>query len=97
MALKDDEAHVSAIAELAYGCAFHYLAYGCERKFGIHIDTHAGLPRLLRERSDDAIADVFGGLGTIRQGRWYGGKGNGETISLVLEILDTIVRWSKRR
>jgi len=71
--------------------------YGCERKFGIHIDTHAGLPRLLRERGDDAIADVFGGLGTIRQGWWYDGKGNGETISLVLEILDTIVRWSKRR
>ncbi len=43
-ALKDDEAHVNAIAELVHRCAFHYLAYGCERKFGIPIDIHAGLP-----------------------------------------------------
>jgi hypothetical protein len=65
-ALKDDEAHVNATAELVHRCAFHYLAYGCERKFGIPIDIHAGLPWLLRERGDDAIADVFGELGTIR-------------------------------
>ncbi len=96
-ALKDDKAHVSAIAELVHGCAFHYLAYGRKRKFGIPIDTHAGLPWLPRERGDDAIADVFGELGTIRQGRWQGEKGNGEIISRVLEILDTIMRWSKRR
>jgi hypothetical protein len=83
MALKDDEAHVSAIDELAYGCAFHYLAYDSE-KFGIHIDTHAGLTRLLRERGDDAIADVFGELGTIRQGRWSGMVGRG---------MERLFRW----
>jgi hypothetical protein len=75
-ALKDDEAPVNAIAELVYGCAFHYLAYGCERKFGMPIDTHAGLPWLQRERGDDAITDVCRELGTIRHGRWYGEKEN---------------------
>jgi hypothetical protein len=45
-ALKGDEALVNTIAELVCRCAFHYLAYGCERKFGSLIDTYTGLPWL---------------------------------------------------
>jgi hypothetical protein len=43
----DETRAASSIVELAYGCAFHYLAYGCEQKFERHIDTHAGLSKLL--------------------------------------------------
>lgn len=35
---------------------------------------------------------AFGRLETIRHGRWYGGKGNGKTVSEVLKILNQIVR-----
>lgn len=93
----DGGAHVSSIVELAYGCAFHYLAYGCDRRAGTHADVHAGLSRLLSSMGDDAIADLFRELDVIRHGRWYGGKGNGATISRILEIVDTIVQWSQRR
>ena len=65
----DGDAHVSSIVELAYGCAFHYLAYGCDRRAGTHVDIHAGLPRLLSSTGDDAIADLFRELDVIRHGR----------------------------
>jgi len=32
-------------------------------------------------------------LDTIRHGRWYGGKGNGDTIKEVIKILDKIEGW----
>jgi len=95
MILKDDENNLSAVVELAYGCAIHYLAYGCERRYGTHSDIHASLPRLLRRMNENEIADIFERLDTIRHGRWYGGKGNGETLSNVLGILERIVEWSK--
>jgi len=116
--LKDDENHVSSIVELVYGCALHYIAYGCEKRFGVHQDLHnqlirflrddigkiaAGatslhnqLIRFLRERGEDEIALLFSELDTLRHGRWYGGKGDGETVVKVLEILDAIRRWKDK-
>jgi len=91
--LKDDENHVSSIVELVYGCALHYIAYGCEKRFGVHQDLHNQLIRFLRERGEDEIALLFSELDTLRHGRWYGGKGDGETVVKVLEILDAIRRW----
>ncbi len=92
--LKTEGGDVSSIVELVYGCSMHYISYGCEKRFGTHKDTHTGLQRFLRERNEEEIAIAFGELDTIRHGRWYGGKGNGETISKVLEILDDIKRWA---
>lgn len=92
--LKSGKDHTSSIVELVYGCSMHYIAYGCEIKFGTHKDIHTGLPRFLRERDEEKMAIAFGTLDTIRMGRWYGGKGNGETISKVIEILDDITRWA---
>lgn len=94
--LAGDEKHVAAIAELAYGCALHYIAYGADKKFGSHIDIHAGVPRFLRERNSDRIAAVFERLETIRHGRWYGGKGDGDTIKEILSILDEIKKWCEK-
>ncbi len=94
MILKDDENNLSAVVELAYGCAIHYFAYGCERRYGTHSDIHAGLPRLLRKMNENEIADMFERLDTIRHGRWYGGKGNGETLFEVPGMLERIVGWS---
>jgi len=92
--LKLDKDHTSAIVELVYGCSIHYIAYGCEMKFNTHKDMHAGLQRFLRERDEEEIAVAFGRLETIRHGRWYGGKGNGETVSEVLKILNQITGWA---
>ena len=88
--LEKDEKNTSAIVELTYGCTLHYIAFGSEMKFGTHQDLHNGLIRFLRERDEDEIADLFSKLETIRHGRWYGGKGNGDTINEVMEILNII-------
>ena len=92
--LKPDEEHVSSIVELIYGCSMHYLAYGCEIRFGTHKDIHTGLQRFLRERDEEEMAIAFGTLDTIRHGRWYGSKGNGKTVSESLKILNQISRWA---
>jgi len=91
--LEKDEKNTSAIVELVYGCALQYIAFASEKKFGAHLDIHTRIIRFLRERDEDEIADLFSKLETIRHGRWYGGKGNGETIREVLEILDIIEGW----
>ncbi len=93
--LADDDVHAVAITELAFGCAFHYLAYGCERKFQRHMDTHAGLPHLLRAEGEGDVANAFGQLDTLRHGRFYAGKGNGKTIREVLDVLEVIKEWSQ--
>ena len=93
--LADDDAHAVAITELAFCCAFHYLVYGCERKFQRHIDTHASLSHLLRAEGEGDIANAFGQLDTLRHGRFYGGKGNGKTIGEVLDLLEVIKQWSR--
>lgn len=91
--LKSNEEHVISIVELIYGCSMHYLAYGCEKRFGTHKDIHTGLQRFLRERDKEKMSIAFGILDTIRHGRWYGGKGNGKTVSESLKILNQISRW----
>lgn len=91
--LEKDEENTSAIVELVYGCSLHYIAYASEKKFGTHFDIHTGLIKFLRNNNEDEIADLFSNLETIRHGRWYGGKGNGNTIKKVLEILDNIEVW----
>jgi len=89
----DEARAASSIVELAYGCAFHYLAYGCAQKYERHIDTHVGLSKLLVTMGADTMATTFRELDTLRQGGWYGGKGNGETITQVLKLLENIIRW----
>ena len=92
--VSEPEEDVVAIVELAFGMCHHLVALDCELKFGRHIDTHAGVSRLLRENGAQEIATAFEQLGTIRQGRFYGGKGNGETVKRVLEIIETIRGWA---
>jgi len=92
--LKSKEGDVGSIVELVYGCSMHYISYGCEKRFGTHKDIHTRLQKFLRERNEEEMAIAFGRLDTIRHGRWYGGKGNGKTISETLKILNQIIRWA---
>lgn len=91
----DGDVNTPSIIELAYGCAFHYLSYGCQHKFNTHTDTHAGLPRLLSDQGAEPVADAFRELDTIRHGGWYGGKGNGATVKRAISCLEVIIQWSR--
>jgi hypothetical protein len=92
--LTEPEEDVVAIVELAFGMCHHLIACGAERRFGRHIDTHAGVSRLLRESGAHEVANAFEQLGTLRQGRFYGGKGDGPTVAKVMEIIETVRRWA---
>jgi hypothetical protein len=70
---------VVAIVELTYGVVQHLIAAGLERIHQVHSDTHVGLPHFLRDR----------------QGRWYGGKGNGDVVRECLEIIEKVERWAQ--
>jgi hypothetical protein len=79
---------------LRYGLAQHYIAYGLEKKYGEHKDTHQGCPILLIQHGQDDIAMLFERLDTLRHGRWYGGKGNGEVLEESLRIIKEIEKWA---
>ncbi len=93
--LKEDETHVIAVVELTYGLAQHLIAYGLDNKCGEHRDTHHGTPALLRKHKQFEIVTLFERLDTLRHGRWYGGKGNGEVLKEALKIIDRIERWAR--
>ena len=92
--LRGDDENVEAVVEICYGLAHHLIAYGLERKFGEHKDTHQGVPSLLRQHGQNDIAILFERLDTLRMGRWYGGKGNGEVLEESLKIVSEIEQWA---
>lgn len=92
----EPDENVVAIVELAFGMCHHLVAYGTEKKHSRHIDAHAGVARLLRELDEKEIADAFDMLGSLRQGRFYGGKSDGPTVRKTLELIETIRRWVER-
>ncbi|MCK5292099.1 MAG: hypothetical protein KAR39_08820 [Thermoplasmata archaeon] len=93
--LKDEKEHVSSIVELAFGMIHHLIAYGMDTKYGEHKDVHYGIPALLRSKNDDSIAMLFERLDTLRHGRWYGGKGDGEVVEETLKIIEQIESWCR--
>ena len=90
----DGDVHTPSIIDLAYTCAIHYLAYGCQHKFNKHLDTHVGLPRLLSAQGAEPVADAFRKLDTIRHGGVYGSKDNGATVKRAISYLEVIIQWS---
>jgi hypothetical protein len=92
--LPDKEGnHVVAIVELSFGILQHLIAYGMELKYGRHLNSHVGLCKELRNLGEDHIAQIFESLDTLRAGRWYGGKGNGEVVDKCLEYISEIENW----
>lgn len=87
--------HVVAVVELCYGISQHIIAYGMAKRYGEHKDSHVGLPKALRRHGAHEIAEYFEKLDTYRQGRWYGGKGDGEIVRACLDILNAITKWAE--
>lgn len=74
--------------------AFHAIAAGFWRHYGVDSDQHQGMARRLRDHGQRQIADAFAELEQIRTGRWYGGQGNGDTAPRANEFLAEIDAWS---
>jgi hypothetical protein len=94
--LPDSEGrHVVAVVELTFGILLHWIAFGMEKKFGKHMDTHVGLPRELRRVGERKVAEVFETIDTFRAGRWYGSKSNGDVVEKCIESIETIKEWAQ--
>lgn len=77
-----------------FGAAQQYIAYATQMKIGKHQDSHDGLSRFLRDNGFGDISELFNAIDIIRQGRWYGRKGDSETAERLLKILKQIKRWA---
>lgn len=86
----DIETDWESIVEVAYGIALNYIAVICEIKLKKHIDTHKGLPRFLDDNNMNELSTCFRELDVLRQGRWYGGKHNGETAKMAIAIVEKL-------
>lgn len=85
---------VAAIVELTYGATQHLLAYGCEKKFHEHLNSHVGLTKFLVTKGAPEIAELFRRLDDFRAGRWYGGQENGEIVKECLKSIKEVKKWS---
>jgi hypothetical protein len=93
LAKLDPDKHIRLIVEGAFGAAHHYIAYGCDLKHGVHSDKHEGVPAMLRRLGREEISKIFERLDTIRHGRFYGSKRNGEIVEEILQLLENLKRW----
>jgi hypothetical protein len=94
--LPDQEGkHVVAIVELSFGILQHLIAYGMELKYERHLNSHVGLCKELRNLGEDRIAQIFESLDTLRAGRWYGGKGNGNVVDKCIQYINEIESWAQ--
>lgn len=91
----DIENDWEAIVEIAYGISLNYIAIICESKLNKHVDTHKGLPKFLDNNMNE-LSTSFRELDVIRQGRWYGGKHNGETAEMAISIIEKLKSEVKR-
>lgn len=84
------ESDWEAVVEIAYGISLNYVAIICELLLDEHQDTHKGLAKFLDKNDLSDLATMFRELDILRQGRWYGGKHNGETAKRAINIIRTI-------
>lgn len=89
-----DGNHVVAILELSYGMIQHIISFEMEVRYQEHIDTHVGLPKQLRRFKEIEIAEIFENLDSLRAGRWYGSKGNGDVVKKCIQYIEKVKKWS---
>ena len=85
---------VRTYVEVTLGIAQHLISCGLDRHHGDHPDLHSGMARTLRERGHPHVADALVEIEHLRLGRWYGRRGNGQTINRCNELLDLIETWA---
>jgi hypothetical protein len=55
--LQADPRFGRVVIESSWGAAFHWIAYGCERKHSDHHDSHSRMVSYLHRLGESAVAD----------------------------------------
>ena len=63
-----------SVIELYWGAAFHWIAYGTQRKHGKHKENHTKLARYLRDLGEPTIGGFWDSLENTRAGGMYGNQ-----------------------
>lgn len=51
-------------------------------------------PKQLRRFKEIEIAEIFENLDSLRAGRWYGSKGNGDVVKKCIQYIEKVKKWS---
>jgi hypothetical protein len=62
---------IPSLIENYWGAAFHWIAFGCQRKHGQHKENHTQLGRYLRDLGEPTIGVAWDRLENKRQGAIY--------------------------
>src|SRR5262249_10258195 len=58
------------VIESYWGAAFHWIAYGCDRKHGKHKENHSKLVSFLRDLGEGAVSNLWDNREKSRSGGW---------------------------
>jgi hypothetical protein len=83
------------VIESCWGAAFHWIAYGCQRKHAGHQDSHARMISYLRGLGEPGVAGWWERLDNIRQGGWYGNQPYPGDVQKALDLLEEIHTWAQ--
>jgi hypothetical protein len=92
--LQGDPRAARSIIENAWGAAFHWIVYGCIRKYTKHFDKHQGLYRNLRQLNEGDIAQAWLELENLRGGGWYNYQTTDADIQLAIDLMNQIHAWA---
>ena len=83
-----------AVIELAWGAAFHWTAYGCQRKYGKHQENHRGLVTTLENYNETLMADYWRDFENVRIAGWYGHQHSQSDVQRALDLLANLRMWA---
>lgn len=85
---------VPSLIENYWGAAFHWVAYGCQRKFGKHKENHTQLGRYLRDLGEPTMATRWDSLEHIRQSAMYAYSAAPDDAAHARDDWEAIRLWS---
>lgn len=86
---KDKSKYYRQIIDLVHSAAMHYIE-AMLAKENIHVQKHSRIPRVLRGREENELADIFEEIETMRGVRKYGKAENGVQAQKALDLLEKV-------
>jgi hypothetical protein len=84
-----------SLIENYWAAAFHWIAFGCQRKHGKHKENHIQLGRYLRDLGEPAIGSAWDRLENKRQGAMYSYRAAPADVSDARDDWEEIRQWAR--
>jgi len=77
-----------------WGAAFHWIAFGCQQKYGKHKEKHSSLVTFLRDMGEPTISARWETLENTRNGGSYGHHTDIEDVEEARRLYEEIRAWA---